>query len=120
MWIDSSIVRIESERTVNGKTSMKIRYHISSLDVGPEQMLAAVRSHWGVESMHWTLDVAFSEDACRIRKGNSPENFNVLRHVALHLLKRETSCKRGIALKRWKAAMSTDYLEKVILCQETA
>jgi predicted transposase YbfD/YdcC len=120
-WKDlKSIVRIQSERTVNGKTSIEVRYYISSLDVGPEEMLAAVRAHWGVESMHWTLDMAFSEDACRIRKGNSPENFNVLRHIALHLLKRENSCKRGIAIKRLKAAMSTDYLEKVLLGQEAA
>jgi hypothetical protein len=70
--------------------------------------------------MHWILDVAFSEDACRIRKGNGPENFNVLRHIALHLLNKETSSKRGVKTKRFKAACSVEYLEKILIHSEEA
>lgn len=115
-WKDiKALVRIESERIIQGKSSKEIRYYISSLDTSAEEFLEAVRSHWGVESMHWVLDVAFSEDACRIRKENGPENFNVLRHIALHLLSRETTCKRGIKTKRFKAACNVEYLEKILL-----
>jgi predicted transposase YbfD/YdcC len=120
-WIDiKSLIRIESERIVQGKPSIEIRYYISSLSTTPQEFLEAVRAHWGVESMHWILDVAFSEDACRIRKGNGPENFNVLRHIALHLLNKETSSKRGVKTKRFKAACSVEYLEKILIQSEEA
>lgn len=48
--------------------------------------------------------MAFREDECRIRKGKAPENFAVLRHIALNLLKNETSYKGSINTKRLKAA----------------
>lgn len=120
-WKDlKSIIRVESERIIDGKSSIETRYYISSLNITPEEILEAIRAHWGVESMHWILDVAFSEDACRIRKDNGPENFNVLRQVALHLLSRETSCKRGIETKKFKAACNTEYLEKILIPSEEA
>lgn len=117
-WKDlKSLIRIESERVINDKSSIEVRYYISSLDTEASDVLDAVRAHWGVESMHWILDVAFLEDECRIRKGNGTENFNVLRHVALHLLTKETSCKRGIKTKRFKAVCSSEYLEKILLTE---
>jgi predicted transposase YbfD/YdcC len=120
-WKDiKSLIRIESERIIKGKSSKEVRYYISSLEATPDIFLEAVRSHWGVESMHWILDVAFSEDACRIREGNASENFNVLRHTALHLLNRETSCKRGVKTKRFKAACNIEYLEKILMPTEEA
>jgi hypothetical protein len=60
------------------------------------------------------LDVTFREDDCRIRKGNGTENFAVLRHIALNLLRRETSAKRSIKGKRMKAALDDKYLLKVL------
>lgn len=120
-WKDiKSIIRVESETIIKGKTSKEVRYYISSLQSNPEELLEAIRSHWGVESMHWILDVAFLEDGCKIRKENAPENFNVLRQVALHLLNRETSCKRGIKTKRFKAACNIEYLEKILFGAENA
>ena len=120
-WKDiKSLIRIESERVIYGKSSKEVRHYISSLEATPDEFLEMVRSHWGVESMHWMLDVAFSEDACRIRRGNAAENFNILRHIALHLLNRERTCKRGIKTKRFKAACNIEYLEKVLIPIEEA
>jgi predicted transposase YbfD/YdcC len=120
-WKDiKSLIRIERERIIKGKSSKEVRYYISSLEATPDTFLEAVRSHWGVESMHWILDVAFSEDACRIRQGNASENFNVLRHTSLHLLNQEKSCKRGIKIKRFKAACNVEYLEKILMPIEKA
>ena len=36
---------------------------------------AVVRTHWSIEnSLHWSLDVTFGEDHCRIRKDHAPEH----------------------------------------------
>lgn len=78
-------------------------------------MAGAVRSHWGVEnSLHWVLDVAFREDISRIRKDFGAENFAILRHISLNLLKHEASLKKGIKAKRLKAGWDLDYFLKVL------
>ena len=110
-----SIAMVEATRRIGEQTTTKRRYFISSLETNAEQMLNAVRSHWGIENnVHWVLDVTFREDDCRIRRGNGAENFAVLRHIALNLLKRENSAKRSLRAKRKKAAWDDDYLLKVL------
>ena len=64
--------------------------------------------------LHWVLDIAFDEDRHRLRKDHGPENFAVLRHIALNLLKQETSLKRSIKGKRLLAGWNQDYLLKVL------
>jgi predicted transposase YbfD/YdcC len=91
------------------------RYFISSLESDAESMLRAVRSHWGIENqVHWVLDITFREDDSRIRRDNGAENFAVLRHIALNLLKRENSAKRSLKAKRKRAAWDDDYLLQVL------
>lgn len=110
-----SIAMIQSERQLGDQTTVSRRYFISSLKGDAELLLQAVRGHWGIENkVHWVLDIAFREDDCRIRKGNGAENFAVLRHIALNLLRRETSAKRSIKGKRMKAALDDKYLLKVL------
>ena len=54
----------------------------------------AIRAHWGIENqLHWVLDVTFGEDACRIRTGHGPDNFALLRRLAISVLNQETSKK---------------------------
>jgi predicted transposase YbfD/YdcC len=55
-------------RTVvsKGKTTDEICYYITSADVSAEELLRIVREHWKIESMHWILDVVFSEDKCAL------------------------------------------------------
>jgi len=60
------------------------------------------------------LDIAFREDESRVRVGNSPQNFAVLRHIALNLLRQETTATCAIKAKRLKAGWSEDYLLKVL------
>jgi predicted transposase YbfD/YdcC len=111
-----SLVRVEARRTVNGKTSVEYRYYISSLTAeDPARMLALIRGHWGIEnSLHWSLDIAFREDDCRIRRGHAAENFSRLNRIALNLLKSETQQKVGIKTKRLVAGWDHDYLLKVL------
>jgi predicted transposase YbfD/YdcC len=110
-----SIAMIQTERQLGDQTTVSRRYFIASLKSDAERLLKAVRGHWGIENkVHWVLDIAFREDDCRIRKGYSAENFAVLRHIALNLLRRETSAKRSIKGKRMKAALDEKYLFKVL------
>jgi len=91
------------------------RFHIASIQGAKRVLLGSVRSHWGIENgLHWTLDLAFDEDRCRVRKDNGPENFAILRHIALNLLKQEQTCKRSIKGKRLMAGWREDYLLKVL------
>jgi len=109
-----TVSRIRSQRWIGEDKSCEDRYHLSSI-VGAQQVLWAVRSHWGIENeLHWTLDLAFDEDRCRVRKDHGPENFALLRHMALNLLKQEKSCKRGIQGKRLLAGWKPEYLFKVL------
>ena len=78
-------------------------------------MLYAVRTHWEIENkVHWVLDIAFREDDCRVRKGNGAENFAILRHIALNLLKQEKTAKCGTRAKRLRAGWDQNYLLRVL------
>jgi len=110
----TTVSRIRSQRQIGEEKSSEDRYHIATI-TGAKHLLWAVRSHWGIENeLHWTLDIAFDEDRCRVRKDHGPENFALLRHIALNLLKQERTVKRGIKGKRLLAAWKEDYLLKVL------
>ena len=65
-------------------------------------------------ALHWSLDVSFNEDQSRIRKGYAAENFAVVRHIVLNLLKQEKSLKNGISAKRKQAGWDNRYLGKLL------
>jgi predicted transposase YbfD/YdcC len=110
----TTVSRIRSQRRIGDEQSCEDRYHIASL-TGAKRILSAVRSHWGIENqLHWCLDIAFDEDRCRVRKEHGAENFAILRHIALNLLKQEKTCKRSIKGKRLLAGWNEDYLFKVL------
>lgn len=113
-----SIIKIESIREFknsNKPTETATRYYISSLSADAEDFQKAIRLHWGVENkLHWTLDVAFSEDASRKRTGNAAQNFSILNKIALNKLKNEKTEKQGVKGKRLRAAWDNTYLIKVL------
>jgi len=103
---------VEAERHFSdGSVEREARSYLLSTPLSAPQFGAAVRSHWGIENqVHWLLDVAFREDESRVRIGSAAENFAVLRRLALHLLKQDTTATCGIKARRLKAGWSHDYL----------
>lgn len=88
-----------------------MRFFLSSLKADSKNFARAVRGHWSVENtVHWSLDVCFAEDTCRIRVGYAAENMAILGHITLNVLKNDTSKKRGIKGKQKNAAWDHSYL----------
>ena len=77
-------------------------------------MLRDVRGHWGIENnLHWTLDVVFREDDCRVLKGNAPENLNTLRKIALEILT-ATPDKDSLKVRRKNAGWDDAFAYKLV------
>jgi predicted transposase YbfD/YdcC len=115
-WAKVKVVGMcHRERTVNGETSTEVHYFIGSRRMSARKHAQALRGHWAVENnLHWQLDVSFGEDQSRIQERQAAENFDVLRKAALSVLKRHPA-KKSIARKRKAAALSTAFLEEILV-----
>jgi len=113
-----TLIRISSERynKLTTKTETETRYYLSSCEPVAKVLNQSIRDHWKIENnLHWVLDVRFNEDKNRKRTGQSAANFNVLTKVALAFLKETpTNKKMSLSRKRYNAALSTDFREKVL------
>jgi predicted transposase YbfD/YdcC len=110
-----SVGMVEAIREINGTRSVERRYYLSSLPLNVELFARAVRGHWSVENkLHWVLDVCFREDQSRVRTGYAAENLATLRRLALNLLKREKTKKRGIKGKQLNAGWDHTYLLRLL------
>ena len=95
------MVKVTARVKIGQNVNYEARYYVSSLLGDAAKLLDATRHHWRIEySCHLVLDAAFHEDASRIRKDNSGENFAIVRRIAL---KAEKSTKLVVAIKRLKA-----------------
>lgn len=109
-----SIVMVESTREIGDKRTHEKRFYIASGVPDSQQLAHAVRSHWGIENqLHWCLDVTFKEDANRIRTDYAPENLNIVKKIAMNLL-RKNPLKRSLPKKRLKACLNEDYLAELL------
>ena len=89
------------------------RYYISSIQAVDAALMAKyLRGHWSIENqLHWMLDVVFREDNSSIRMNHAPENLNILRKIALSLLRSSPAKGRMSAkAKMSKAALNPDFL----------
>lgn len=113
-----SIAMVKSQREFKNKPpTQETRFYIVSFEKNAQKTFNAAREHWGIEnSLHWTLDVTFREDESRIRKDSAPENFAIIRHIALNLIRSDCSIQASVKRKRMMAALD-DNLRTIIIQQ---
>lgn len=111
----ATLVMVLRITTVDGVEKHEISYYLSSLPAKVKALAKAIRRHWSIEAMHWVLDVTFTEDASRIRKRHAPQTSAMLRRLAVSILSSDTSQKDTIRGKRYRACLSTDVLERILL-----
>ena len=110
-----TVVMVVRVRHLWNRTTREVQFYLSSLPCDAQRIGRAIRAHWSIENqLHWVLDVSFGEDNSRIRNGHSPENFTLLRRMAISLLNQETSFKRSLKQKAKRAAMDNGYMLQVL------
>lgn len=109
----NSILKIVSRIEYPDRCSTETRYYISSLEPDIKRAIHAARGHWGVESMHWLLDVVFNEDQNRYRAGHGAQNMAFIRRFAINLLRAEPSGK-SLKIKRKRAGWDPNFLLKIL------
>lgn len=108
------------ERTIeeNDKTSVELSYYITSLGNELKDLLERTREHWKIESMHWLLDMTYSEDTNRTANEMAQKNLNVLRKLGLSVhkqyLKNINEKKPNIRKNMFKCMLNDELLFEVI------
>lgn len=110
----ASVIEIKRKTTIKDKVTEATNYYISSSIQQPEQMMRSIRSHWGIESMHWVLDVVFKEDASSMHKGNIPANMAITRRFVLNILGQMKRKGKSKPMLMNGIGWSQDYLHNFI------
>jgi predicted transposase YbfD/YdcC len=112
----ATIVMVIRITQVDGRETGQVSYFLSSLPPKVKALAKLIRQHWSIENqLHWVLDVTFTEDASRIRKRHAPQTSAMLRRLAVSILSSDTSIKDNLRGKRYRACLSTDALERILL-----
>lgn len=107
---------VQTVREMKDKTTQETRLYITSSTESAEFLMNAVRKHWSIENqLHWTLDVTFKEDRSRIRTESSPENYAMIRHIAMNILRSYKEVIASVKRKIQWAALDDDFRTKLIL-----
>jgi predicted transposase YbfD/YdcC len=117
-WPDlHTVIVVETIRMAHrdAPVTSDYRVYIASLIRSATAFVGMIRQHWNIENqLHWSLDVTFNEDRCRIRKEYAPENMAALRHVALNLLRQEHTQHISLRQKRLLCSLDEHYLLTVL------
>jgi predicted transposase YbfD/YdcC len=108
-----TIVKIVNRTELTDRCTLDVRHYISSAPRDIERLAEAARGHWGVESLHWQLDVTFKDDLSRYRAGNGAKNMAIVRRFALNLV-RANKTKGSVKLRRKTAGWSPDFLLEIL------
>jgi predicted transposase YbfD/YdcC len=111
-----SLVMTTTTTEWRGKITEETRYFISSAPLTPQRAAEAIRAHWGIESLHWVLDMIFKEDQSRLRRGHGAHNMALVRRLAFNLV-RAGKGKKSIKTARKAAGWNPEFLASLILQQ---
>jgi predicted transposase YbfD/YdcC len=116
-WVKAIGYSVRVTQHADGRETAETRYYILSRYLSGKRFSEAVRGHWGIESMHWVLDVNFREDDSRTRERTLGNNLSWLRRFAVTLLKRHpiNDSLRG---KMIRCMMNTAFLTEVLTLQQ--
>ena len=110
-----SLVRITATRYIGAHHTTDVRYDLTDEAPDPVRILANTRSHWAIENTrHYTLDMSFGDDACRIRTDNAPLAIATIRHVALNLLQAARQKRDSVKRLRKKAGWDNTTLKRIL------
>jgi predicted transposase YbfD/YdcC len=112
-WVKAIGFSVRVSQHADGSETDEVRYYILSRYLSGKRFGEAVRGHWGIESMHWVLDVTFREDDSRTRERTLGNNLSWLRRFAVTLLKRHP-VKDSIRGKMIRCMLNTDFLTEVL------
>lgn len=90
-WIGVKTLIKVYRKTIKGKKETEdTSFYISSLSpkTPAKKFAEGIRFHWSIESFHWIKDVTFREDASKVKKGNAPENYSLLRNFIINVLRK--------------------------------
>ena len=117
-WPDlQTVIVVETIRMAHPQAPVTsdYRFYLASLVRSAPAFVTLIRQHWDIEhKLHWSLDVTFNEDRCSIRKDHAAENMVALRHIALNLLRQESSRRLSLRQKRLLCSLDEYYLLTVI------
>jgi predicted transposase YbfD/YdcC len=108
-----TVIKVHARTEYADRCSFDTRYYISSAPLDIERIASGARGHWGVESMHWLLDVEFNDDLSRYRTGHGAKNMAVVRRFALGLVRADKS-KGSVKTRRKTASWSPDFLLQIL------
>ena len=110
----TTLIEVRSTTEQAGRISQETRTYISNAPLDIERLAAAIRGHWGVESMHWLLDVEFKDDLSRYRQGYGAKNMAVVRRFALDLVRAHHNVKLSVKRRRKLASWDPEFLLQIL------
>src|SRR6266478_4430652 len=108
-----TIVKVDTRTEHTDRSTFDTRTYICSAPLDIERIARAARGHWGVESMHWLLDVEFKDDLSRYRSGHGAKNMAVVRRFALGLVRADKS-KGSVKTRRKSAGWNPEFLLQIL------
>ena len=99
------------------KKTSEWHYYICSRNLKAGELLHHAQMEWTVETMHWLLNVHFEEDSCRVEDKNVQQNLNMLRKLAMNMIKQykeRSESKRAISKIMFDCLLDPSFICNVI------